>query len=161
MIDRVLEEEISELQGILILWNKICVCVKESRKSPGIAEGQERAFLDLRNEIIGRYPTLIERLEIAASEGDAMRHFLDRFSSLAPIRTISQMQWRRIEEEIGTLDAGLQRLQGVLQSRTEAIAQSSGARLLARRVFLSWIFKLLYLVCGIVIFLIVLGRILR
>jgi len=161
VIDRVLGEQVSELEGIVTLWSKICVCVKESRKSPGVAEGQERVFLDLRNEVMRRYPALIERLEIPASEGDAMLQLLNRFGSLAPIRSISQMQWRRIEEEIGAIDAGLQRLRGVLQSRTQGIAQLSGARILGRRVLLSWVFKLLYLVSVIVIFFIVLGRILR
>ncbi|MEJ2745852.1 MAG: hypothetical protein P8123_09250 [bacterium] len=124
-----------------------------------MSDDSARAFLSLRGDIAGRYAAAVTRLEVMHDEQDELTQLLGRMSSLGAVVPLSDAQWRKIEEAGGRVAVGLQSLVGVLRDRQRALAGVSVGLLRARRVLGSWLCKLLYLVVGIIIIFIVLGKI--
>ena len=159
MIDPILEEEIRSLNEIIRMWDDLFAQVGSARAGGGVSEDPAKAFLTARGDIASRYAATMARLEIVPDVQDELVQALGRMTSLGAVATISDAQWKKLEETGGRVTVGLQSLVGVLQNRKLILAGVRVGLLRARRIVGSWPCKLLCLLFGIVIIFIVLGKI--
>lgn len=159
MIDPILEEDIQSLNEVIHKWDDLFAQVVMARAAGKVSEDSASAFLAVRGNVASRYAATLARLEVMPDDQDEMIQVLGRMISLGAVAAMPDAQWKKIEEAGGRVSVGLQSLIGVLRNRKRALSGVSLGRLRARRIFGSWPCKLLYLVVGVVIIFIVLGKI--
>jgi len=158
--DPVLNQQLEDLEALIRQWDGLTQILSRARREGRAAEETEKAFQEARAECARQAAALLDRLEIAPDSGGEILEAL-KIGSLGSIVSLPEMQWRKIDETRGRAEVGLQGLHGILQARRQCIGSMNPAILLARKVFLSWPMKLLYLTAGIVIIFLVLSAALR
>jgi hypothetical protein len=158
LIDPVLEEEIRELESFLGLWNDYTQLAEQLRKREGGAERREKEFSELRGDLARRYRALMDKLEVSCGAGDEVTDILTRLGTPAAVTSLTDLQWKRLEESRRHAEVLLQGLMGILQNRQQGLRGTSKGYIVLRRVLVSWPLKLLYLAVGIIIALLVLNK---
>jgi hypothetical protein len=159
LIDRVLDEEISDLKSFVDLWHDFFGLATEARADEERTKVAEGEFIGKRDSLAQRYRALMERLEISTARQSEVINLLSRFNSVKSVASMADTQWKRIEESRASVEVLLQGLLGVLQNRRTALEAVSRSRIVLRAILLSWPLKLLYVALGVIMALLVLNMI--
>ncbi|MCX6357648.1 MAG: hypothetical protein NT045_07240 [Candidatus Aureabacteria bacterium] len=158
MIDRVLNRQVGELEGVIVLWQRLCAMIRSSRKD---RPGDMDAVSGLRGELARRCPPLMESLEVAPEEWAESAQLLGNLGSHDFRGECTDLRWKMMEESMGRGEIVLQGMLGMLQARQRQLAGLSALACAGRRILGSWPCRLLYVVMGVVIIFLVLRIVLR
>lgn len=156
MRDRVLDEEIKDLNSFIEQWSSFSRLMGEARGTDSVEESVEKSFATLRTEISRRYPAMMQRLEVSCGDQDNMVILLGKMNSLAVAAKSTDIQWKKLVELQGKVGVTLNGILGLLQTRRRKLRKVLKSRIVLRGVFTSWFVKLIALTAGVLLFFLVL-----
>lgn len=155
MVDRELERQIKKAKDFTQLWMRFRELYQGALGRSNILPEEEKTFLELKSTLVRQYQGLLESLNLSHTPDDKTFDVTSSILSLASISTLSEMQYKKIENDWHSSYLNLNRILGSLENKKEQIGKINTTKVAMDSFFsshlVSFILVILLIVAGYVI----------
>jgi len=146
MIDRDLENKITQLKEFTDLWASFHASYKKASKQQSFTDDEEAIFLELKSSLARKYQGLMDSLGIKASAEDRTFDVISQVMSLKGMCSLSPMQFDKVDNDWHASYITLNKILGSLENRQNELAKINPAVQACKKFFTNPIFTLILIV---------------
>lgn len=151
MIDRALENRITQLNEFVDLWALFHESYKRAIDQQSFTEEEEKSFLELKSNLARKYQGLMDSLGIKSTAEDRTFDVISQVMSLRTVASLSPLQMQKLENDWHNSYITLNKILGSLENRKAELAKISAFGKLCSKFFTNPFFVLILIIIVITV----------
>lgn len=159
MIDKELERQIKKTKDFIELWVRFRELYQGALGRTNIQPEEEKDFLDLKSTLVRQYQGLLESLNLGHTPDDKTFDVVSSILSLASVSTLTEMQYKKAENDWHSSYLNLNKILGSLENKKEQLAKINTTKIAVDKFLSSRLVSLISVILFIILAYIILVRV--
>lgn len=161
MIDKQLEQQIKKAKDFIDLWMRFRELYQNALGRTNIIPEEERAFLSLKSDLVRQYQGLLESIGAAHSPEDRTFDVISTIISLASVTALSEMQFKKVENDWHSSYLNLNKILGSLENKKEQLSKINTTKIALDKFLSGRLVSLISVILFVILAYIILVQILH